>query len=171
MGYRRPERISRRHDVDDFECGEPALDEWLKKYARNADAGGTSAVFVVTTDESPVVVAYYALAAAQVEPEDATKRAMKEKPSSRPVPAVLLARLAVDQDHQGAGLGRSLLQDALLRSLAAADSLGIRVVLVHGKRHAKAWYEKYGFEESPTDPLHLMVLIKDVRKSVEHLLR
>jgi GNAT superfamily N-acetyltransferase len=170
VAYRRPEPLARHHELDDFACGEPALDEWLKQHARAANASESARVFVVTTDDDPATaVAYYALAAAQVEPTEATARARKGQPSRRSVPAVLLARLAVDERHQRAGLGRSLLQDALLRCVTAADSIGVRVLLVHAKHErAKAWYEQYGFEESPTDPLHLMMLMKDVRAFVEH---
>ena len=168
MAYRRPEPLERHHELDDFACGEPALDEWLKKHARAANASESARVHVVTTDDDATVVGYYALAAAQVEPVDATERATKGQPSRRPVPAVLLARLAVDHRHQGAGLGRSLLQDVLLRCVEAADAVGVRVLLVHAKHEpAKAWYQQYGFEESPTDPLHLMMLMKDVRAFVE----
>ena len=77
-------------------------------------------------------------------------RALKGQPRARAVSAILLARLAVDREHQGAGLGRSLLQDVLLRCDAA-----------------KAWYMRFGFEESSTDPLHLLMLLKDVRALVE----
>lgn len=105
------------------------------------------------------VVGYYALAVAQILPEDATARTLKGQPRARPVPAILLARLAVDRRRQGAGLGRSLLQDVLLRCAAAAEAIGARVLLVHAKHDAaKAWYLQYGFEESPTDTLHLMML-------------
>jgi GNAT superfamily N-acetyltransferase len=86
------------------------------------------------------------------------------------VPAILLARLAVDQEHQGAGLGRSLLQDVLLRCVEAAEAIGARVLLVHAKHEAaKAWYMQYSFEESPTDPLQLLMLLKDVRAFLERL--
>jgi ribosomal protein S18 acetylase RimI-like enzyme len=163
--YRRPERLARKHELDDFDCGEPALDEWLKRHARAADASESARVFVVTQDGAKVV-AYYTLAAAQVEPRSATARAAKGQPS-RPIPAVLLARLAVDRRHQSRGLGRSLLQDVMLRCVAAADEIGARVLLVHAKNErAKGWYERYGFEESPTDPLHVMLLMKDVRRFV-----
>ncbi len=163
MPYRRPERLSREHELDNFDCGEPALDEWLKRHVRAADASESARVFVVTEDGA-TVVAYYALAAAQVEPRSATARAAKGQPS-RPIPAILLARLAVDHQHQGQGLGRSLLQDVMLRCVAAADEIGVRVLLVHAKHErAKQWYERYGFEESPTDTLHLMLLMKDIRR-------
>lgn len=172
MSYRRPEPLARHHELDDFICGESALDEWLKNYARAANASESARVLVATTDDDTrVIVGYYALAATQVEPPDATERAKKGQPSRRPVPAVLLARLAVDERHQSAGLGRSLLQDVLLRSVEATDAIGIRVLLVHAKHErAKAWYVQYGFEESPTDPLHLMMLMKDVRAFIDHQL-
>lgn len=164
MVYRRPEPLAKQHRVDAFECGEPALDEWLKRHARAAQASGSARVFVVTIEDGETVVGYYALAAAQVAPGEATARALKGQPQARPVPAILLARLAVDQHHQGAGLGRSLLQDVLLRCVEAADAIGARVLLVHAKHEAaKAWYMRYDFEESPTDPLHLLMLMKDVR--------
>ena len=121
-------------------------------------------MFVTTLEDGETVVGYYAVAAAQVAPEDATGSALKGQPQTRPVPAILLARLAVDQRHQGAGLGRSLLHDVLLRCVEAADAIGARVLLVHAKHDAaKAWYLQFGFEESPTDPLHLLMLLKNVR--------
>ncbi len=163
MAYRRPEPLEKRHDLDAFECGEAALNEWLKKHARAVQASGSARVFVTTTDGT-TVVGYYALAAAQIVPEEATERAMKGQPSQRPIPAILLATLAVDRNHQRVGLGHSLLQDVMLRCLDAAEAIGARVLLMHAKRdEARAWYEQYSFERSPTDPLHLMMLIKDVR--------
>jgi len=164
VAYRRPEPLGKHHRLDQLDCGEPALDEWLERHARGAHASGSARVFVATLEDGETVVGYYALAAAQVAPDEATDRALKGQPRTRPVPAILLARLAVDRSHQGAGLGRSLLQDVLLRCLEAAEAIGARVLLVHAKHDtAKAWYTQYGFEESPTDPLHLMMLLKDVR--------
>jgi len=164
VAYRRPEPLGKLHRLDDFQCGEAALDEWLKRHARAAHASDSARVYVTTREDGEIVVGYYALAAAQVAPEDATARALKGQPRARPVPAILLARLAVDQKHQGAGLGRSLLQDILLRSVEAADAIGARILLVHAKHEAaRAWYMQYDFEESPTDPLHLLMLMKDVR--------
>ena len=164
MSCRRPEPLGKHHRLDEFQCGEPALDDWLKRYARAAQASDSARVYVTTLEDGETVVGYYALAAAQVDPAQATGRALRGQPRARPVPAILLARLAVDQQHQGAGLGRSLLQDVLLRCVGAADAIGARVLLVHAKHDAaKAWYMRYGFEESPTDPLHLLMLLKDVR--------
>ncbi len=167
MPCTQPEPLEKRHLLDAFECGEPALDDWLKKYARAAQGSGSARVYVTTTD-GKTVVGYYALAAAQVEPEDAPERVGKGEPGRRPIPVVLLARLAVDKNHQGGGIGRSLLQDAVLRSLQAAELIGARAMLIHAKHErARAWYGQYGFESSPTDPLHLMLLMKDLRAFVE----
>jgi predicted N-acetyltransferase YhbS len=162
VAYSRPEPLEREHDRTGFACGEPELDRWLADHALGAQASGSARVFVST--EGHRVVAYYALAAAQLQPQEASERALAGQPRGRPVPAVLLARLAVDLDHQGRGLGRSLLQDAMLRANEAAEELGIRVMLVHAKHEpASRWYKRFGFEESPTDPLHLVLLMKDLR--------
>ena len=164
MAYRRPEPLGKHHRLDEFECGESALDEWLKRHARAAQASDSARAYVATLEDGETVVGYYALAAARVAPDETTARALKGQPRGRPVPAIPLARLAVDREHQGAGLGRSLLQDVLLRCVEAAEAIGARVLLVHAKHDAaKAWYMQYGFEESPTDPLHLLMLLKDVR--------
>jgi GNAT superfamily N-acetyltransferase len=164
--YKRPDPLGKHHRLDQFQ----ALDEWLKRHARAAQASDSARVFVTTLEDDETVVGYYALAAAQVAPEDATARALKGQPRARPVTAILLARLAVDQEHQGAGLGRSLLQDVLLRCVEAAEAIGARVLLVHAKHEAaKAWYMQYSFEESPTDPLQLLMLLKDVRAFLERL--
>jgi GNAT superfamily N-acetyltransferase len=165
VAYRPPGPLEKHHRLDDFHCGEPALDEWLKRYAQPAQASETARVFVTTLANTATVVGYYALAAAHVAPSNATARALKGQPPGRPVPAILLARLAVDERHQRSGVGRSLLQDALLRCAQAAETIGARVLLVHAKHDAaRDWYLKYGFEPSPTDPLHLQLLMKDIRR-------
>lgn len=162
MAYSRPQPLEREHDRGAFACGEPELDRWLADHALGAQASGSARVFV--SADGSRVVGYYALAAAQLKPGEAAERALKGQPQQQPIPAVLLARLAVDLDHQGNGLGRSLLQDGMLRADAAAEQLGIRLMLVHAKNEgAGRWYRRFGFEESPTDPLHLMLLMKDLR--------
>lgn len=162
MPYSRPEPLERRHDRAGFACGEPELDRWLIAHSLGAQASDSARVFVSTDGRR--VVGFYALAAAQLKSDEASERALKGQPKGRPVPAILLARLAVDLAHQGRGLGRSLLQDAMLRASGAADELGIRVMVVHAKNEqASHWYKRFGFEESPTDPLHLLLLMKDLR--------
>lgn len=162
MAYSRPAPLTRAHPCTGFCSGEPELDEWLIEHAVGAQATDSVRVFVTTDGQR--VVGYYALAAAQLRPEDASTRALKGQPKGRPMPAVLLARLAVDVDHQGKGLGWSLLQDAMLRANEAAAELGIRAMLVHAKHErVSRWYRRFGFEESVTDPLHLILLMKDLR--------
>ena len=162
MPFRSPEPLGKRHRLDDFTCGEPALDEWLTRHARAAQGAGSAQVYVSTTD-GETVAGYFALAAAEIAPQDAAARALKGQPATRPVPAVLLARLAVDHRFHGEGLGSALLRDALLRAAHAATEIGIRVVLVHAKHErAREFYLRYGFEPSPTDPLNLQLLMKDV---------
>jgi GNAT superfamily N-acetyltransferase len=110
------------------------------------------------------VAGYYALATGGVDPEHAPPRVRKGVPR-HPVPVVILARLAVDERYQGLGLGRALVRDALLRVLNVAEEVGVRALLVHAKdESAKEFYLAFGeFEESPTDPMHLFLLIKDLR--------
>lgn len=167
MAYAQPEPLRGRHDLGDFSCGEESLDNWLHRYSRHAEAAGSARVFVTTDDAR--VVGYYALAVGQVEPRQATTRLLKGQPRESPVPVVVLARLAVDLNHQGAGLGRSLLQDALLRSAGAAQSVGIRALIVHSHEEAQGFYVRFGFEPSPSDPLHLILLMKDIARFLEEV--
>jgi predicted N-acetyltransferase YhbS len=112
------------------------------------------------------VVGYYALAAGSVEREHAPER-VKKGLARHPIPVILLARLAVDRGEQGKGLGAALLKDALIRAAAAADEIGARAVLVHARDDdARAFYERFDFESSPTDPLHLFLLMKDLKNAI-----
>jgi ribosomal protein S18 acetylase RimI-like enzyme len=166
VAFSSPELLTSSHDLDDFDCNEPALNDWLSKHALASQGSGAARVFITLT-EGERIAGYYALAAAQVGPADATERLMKGQPGARPVPTVLLARLAVDKEFQRQGVGTSLLRDAMLRSLSVAEELGIRAMIVHAKNQAAHdWYENYGFEESPTDPLHMILLMKDLKRVV-----
>ncbi|MGH9197184.1 MAG: GNAT family N-acetyltransferase, partial [Acidimicrobiia bacterium] len=114
---------------------------------------------------------YYALAAASVEPGDVPARVSKGL-SRQPIPVILLARLAIHRDEQGKGLGAALLKDSLIRALSAADQIGARAVLVHAKDdEARTFYEHFDFEASPTDPFHLSLLMKDLRRAIRESLR
>ncbi len=165
MAYSRPQPLRGKHDFGAFSSGEEALDSWLHRYSRHAEAAGSARVFVTT--DGAQVVGYYALAVGQVEPAAGTPRLLKGQPQGKPVPVVILARLAVDERHQGRGVGRSLLQDALLRSAGAAQAVGIRALLVHAHEEARDFYLRFGFEPSPSDPFHLVLLMKDIARFLE----
>jgi GNAT superfamily N-acetyltransferase len=158
-----PEPIGVHHQVAAFNCGAAPLDDYLAKHALTNHQAGTARTFVATTD-SHIVVAYYSLAVAQVIYAEATPRMQKGTPR-HPIPVVLLARLAVDRTMQGRGFGAALLKDAILRTLSAADAIGVRALLVHAKDEAaKAFYQRYEFDPLPGHPLHLVLLLKDARR-------
>jgi GNAT superfamily N-acetyltransferase len=162
-----PEPVEGRHTLKGFDCGVESLNIWLTEHARQAAAGGSARVFVLVDEEQERVCGHYALAAAAVAHEQATQRARKGQPR-HPVPAVLLARLAVDRSVQGHGIGAWLLQDAMRRALTASEEVGMRLLIVHAlDANARSFYERWGFEPSPTDPLNLQMLFKDIRRSLE----
>lgn len=163
--YTQPEPLRGKHDLGDFCCEENALDSWLHRHARQAEAVGSARTFVTCKEER--VIGYYALAIGQVKPDDATERLLKGQPAKRPVPVLVLARLAVDRNHQGRSVGRSLLQNALLRCAAVAESVGVRAVVAHANEDASGFYDQFGFESSPTDPLHRILLMKDLRRFLD----
>jgi GNAT superfamily N-acetyltransferase len=146
-----------------------SLDEWLRRHALQSHRGGGSRVYI-TTEADADVVGYYALAAGAVMPRGAPARLARGLAVNQPVPVVLLGRLAVDAAHQGRHVGRSLLLDAMTRVLQAGELIGIRALLVHAvDERARGWYAQFGFERSPTHPLHVLLLIKDLRATVEEL--
>ncbi len=147
--------------VDGFDCGQAALNQFLQRYALVNQKANSAQTYVCCQEN--VVVGFYSLAAGSVDPESAPSRVMKGL-ARHPVPVLILARLAVDQNHQGKGLGKALLKDALLRTAQAADIAGIRCLLVHAKDEAVGqWYEAWDFEPSPTDPYHLFLMLKDLK--------
>jgi GNAT superfamily N-acetyltransferase len=160
-GTRSIEKLRRDHLVDAFDCGQDVLNNWLRKYALQNQGAGSAQTYVGLVDGA--VIGYYSLAVGQVEYEGAPER-LKKGLARHPVPVMLLARLAVDKNWQKQGVGRALLRDAVLRTLQAAEIAGIRALAVHAKdEQARRYYEQFDFAASPTDPLHLLVLLKDVR--------
>jgi predicted N-acetyltransferase YhbS len=158
-----PTPLDARHDLSVFDCGVPALNNYLKRFALANQRNQSARTYVATRGER--VVGYYTLAAAAARREETPTRVAKGL-AAHPVPVILLARLAVDGSEQGMGLGSGLLKDALLRALQAADIVGCRAVMVHAKDEgAKAFYQRFGFEPSPTDPFRLFLLMKDVKAS------
>lgn len=150
-----PRPLSIAHIVDDFSCGEPILDDWLKGKALANQASGASRTFVVTDRESRVL-GYYALAAGAVTHVNATGRVRRNMPD--PIPVLVLGRLAVDCRAQGVGLGAALLKDTVNRATAVAENAGVRALLVHAlHERAKNFYLAYGFQPSPVNSLTLML--------------
>ena len=150
-----PQPLAALHLLGDFECGEPALDEWLKRRAMNNQLTGASRTFVVL-DEENRVRGYYAMAAGAVSHQMATSSVRRNMPD--PVPVMVLARLAVDHRAQGLKLGASLLQDAVNRAVMVSQNAGVRALLVHALHdRAKGFYEHYGFQSSALHPMTLML--------------
>jgi GNAT superfamily N-acetyltransferase len=155
-------KLDRRDSVEDFDCGNPALNRYLVRFALANQTAGSAQTYVALDDEQ--VIGYYSLAVGAVAPAEAPARVTKGL-ARHPVPVMLLARLAVSQTAKGKGMGAALLHDALARTLQAADIAGIRAVIVHAKDDAaRRFYEHFDFDPSPTDPYHLYLLIKDLRR-------
>ncbi|OYT92416.1 MAG: GNAT family N-acetyltransferase [Burkholderiales bacterium PBB3] len=152
--------------VAGFNCGQPELDQYLQRFALGNQKANSANTYVACCAGD--VVGFYSLAVGSVVPSAATSRVIKGLPQ-HPVPVMLLARLAVDHTHQGAGLGRALLKDALIRTARAADIAGIRALLAHSKdEEVRNWYLQWEFEPSATDPLHLYLLMKDLKAMVSN---
>jgi GNAT superfamily N-acetyltransferase len=162
-----PERLRSDHSLGGFDCGEGSLNLWLERHARPAQGAGSAQTFVITdAEQEGRVVGYHAIAAASIEHVDATDRAKKGMPK-HPIPALLLARLAVDTTVRGRGLGAFLLRDAMLRAVSASEDLGIRILLAHAlNAKARDFYIRFGFEESPTDALNMQIIIKDIKAAI-----
>lgn len=156
-----PEPLSAAHRLDDFECGEVALDDWLKRRAMANQLSGASRTFVVA-DLGSLVCGYYAMAAGAVAHQVATSSVRRNMPD--PVPVMVLARLAVDRRAQGRHLGASLLQDAVKRTVAVSRNAGVRALLVHALHdRAKQFYEHYGFQASPVHSMTLMLRLSSIK--------
>ena len=154
------EKLRREHLLDSFDCGKEDLNRFLKRQAWNSQQAHSAQTYVLVNDLR--VLGYYSLAAGSVTHEEATER-VKKGLARHPIPVILLARLAVDASVHGKGLGSALLKDALLRTAQAADAIGARALLVHAKDDsAKAFYEHFTFEASPSDPYHLLLIMKDL---------
>ena len=156
------EKLLRRHGVDAFDCGEEALNRFLARFALTNQQANASQTYVGLADDA--IISFYTLVVGEVRYDDAPERLTKGL-ARHPLPIMLLARLGVSINWQGKGIGAGLLRNAILRTLAAADIAGIRALAVHAKNEkARAFYQRFDFAESPTDPLHLFALIKDLKR-------
>jgi len=156
------EKLKRNHAVDGFDCGREQLNRFLIRFAFPNQQAGASQTYVGLSANQ--VIGFYTLVVGQVRYNDAPERLTKGL-AHHPVPIMLLARLAVAVSWQGKSVGAGLLKDAMRRTLQAADIAGIRAFGVHAKdNEARTWYERFGFMASPSDPFHLFVLMKDLRR-------
>ena len=156
-----PQPLTAVHRVNDFACGEPSLDEWLKRRALNNQQSGASRTFVVV-DEADQVLGYYALAAGAVAHQLATGAVRRNMPD--PVPVLVLGRLAVDSRVQGIQLGAGMLQDAVNRAISVSQNTGVRALLVQAlNEQARGFYQHYGFVPSPHNPMTLMLCLHTLR--------
>ncbi|MBN9662259.1 MAG: GNAT family N-acetyltransferase [Acidobacteria bacterium] len=162
---RRIAKLRVDHTTEGFDCGREELNRYLLRYAWANQQAGAAQTYVGLVGES--VIGYHTLAVGQVSREEAPERLTRGL-ARHPVPIMLLARLAVDKRWHGQGVGKALLKDAMHRTLQAAEIAGIRAFAVHAKdEEARRFYEKFDFIHSPTDPMHLFVLLKDIRRIVE----
>ena len=165
MSFSPPQALGLSHRLDEFDCGKPALTEWLLHHARQAQGSGSARTFVVC--EQDRVAGYYSLTVGQIDTLEAPER-IRRGMGQYPIPLVILARLAVDVDYQRRGLGFSLLQDAIVRTVSISDQAGIRALLTHPiDAEADAFYRRFGFESTPTHDRQLILLLKDARRLMQ----
>lgn len=158
------ERLRRDHLTENFDCGRVELNRYLARYAWANQQAGAARTYVGVVGSK--IAGYYTLAVGEVKHDQVPGRIVKGL-ARHPVPIMLLARLAVDRRWQGYGVGKALLKDAMLRTLQAADIAGIRCIAVHAKDdQARAFYRHYDFIPAPTDPFHLFILLKDIKRMI-----
>ena len=157
-----PEPLALRHRLEGFDCGKPALNDWLVRHARQAQGSGSAKTFVVA--DADRVVGYFSLTVGQVDSLEAPERIRKGM-GQYPVPVVMLARLAVSIGVQGRGVGVGMLKDAIRRTLVIAEQAGVRAMLTHPiDDEAARFYTRFGFIASPLREQQLLLLLKDARK-------
>lgn len=164
MALSAPKSLDASHQLDGFDCGKSALNDWLTRHARQAQASGSAKTYVVAEDER--IAGYFSLTVGQIDTLEAPDRARKGM-GNYPIPVVILARLAVSLSHQGRGIGIGMLQEAIRRTLAISDQAGVRAVLTHPiDEEAAQFYLRFGFESSPVREQQLLLLLKDARRLI-----
>lgn len=165
MSLRPPAPLAAAHRLEGFDCGQPVLNDWLLRHARQAQGSGSAKTFVVAGDDDRVA-GYFSLTVGQVDTLEAPER-IRQGMGQYPLPVVILARLAVAKAEQGRGIGCGLLQDAIRRSLLVAEQAGIRALLTHPlDAEAARFYTRFGFVASPLRERQLLLLLKDARRWV-----
>jgi GNAT superfamily N-acetyltransferase len=158
-----PDPLSDDHQTDTFDSSEPALDDWLRRRALANQVSGASRSYVVC--EGNRVIAYYALASGAIAQGGVPGKFRRNMPD--PIPVVVLARLAIDRNYQGHGLGRGLFRDAARRIAHAADTIGIRGIVVHAiSEDARRFYIALGFDPCPAAAMTLVVTLRDIRAAL-----
>ncbi len=156
-----PQALNAKHQLDDLDCGKPALNDWLVRHAMQAQSSGSARTCVVV--EGGRVVGYFSLAVGQADAMEVPARIRKGM-GRYPIPVVILARLAVSLQDQGKGIGIGMLQEAIRRTIAIADQAGVRALLTHPiDEEASRFYRRFGFESSPIREQQLLLLLKDAR--------
>lgn len=164
MSFLAPQPLGPQHHLEDFDCGKPTLNDWLKRHARQAQGSGSAKTFVATREMR--VAGYFSLTVGQIDTLDAPQR-IRQGMGAYPVPVVILARLAVATPHQGCGVGYGMLQNAIQRTLLIAEQAGIRALLTHPiDDDAAQFYQRFGFIASPLREQQLLLLLKDARRWV-----
>jgi GNAT superfamily N-acetyltransferase len=159
-----PEPLTPAHILDEFSCGKPSLDWWLKTRALSNQEKGFTAVLVV--HEAKRVVGYYGLAPTAIIPSRLPRSIRTGQPPD-PVPCLLLGQLATDQNWIGKGVGTGLLKHALQRCVTAAGLIGGRALIVNAVDvEAAAFWARRGFLPSKDDPLVLFRSIADIAASL-----
>jgi GNAT superfamily N-acetyltransferase len=162
------ELLGAGHEREGFDCGEEPLDRYLRQYASRHQRKNIGRVYVAIEQGGRRVLGYYTLANGSVSFLSVPNA--KGLPREYPIPVILLARLAIDRSMQGQGLGAALLFDALKRAeevsrISAAYALIVDAL--HDK--AKAFYQRFRFEESLDDPMRLFLPMHDIRTLLEQI--
>lgn len=158
-----PQPLADRHQLTDFDSGEPALDDWLKRRAAKNQANGSSRTYVVC--EGDTVIGYYCLAAGGLGHAEAPSGMRRNRPD--PIPVLVLGRLAIHKDHHQKGIGTALLNDAIRRAIQAAGIAGVTALLVHAiSEQARRFYLSRGFIESPIKPMTLCLMLATVEQAM-----
>ena len=164
MTLKAPQALDASHRLDGFDCGKPALNDWLTRHARQAQASGSAKTYVVA--EEARIAGYFSLTVGQIDALEAPDRVRKGM-GRYPIPVIILARLAVSLSDKGHGIGVGMLQDAIVRALVIADQAGVRAILTHPiDDEAAQFYLRFGFEPSPVREQQLLLLLKDARRWV-----